>query len=138
MVFTLLNDLRRSRHCVRPASLRHPDDTPYFQYSRVRSSTADNADLSTLKICAADATCQSRCRQPTSMYKAYILASLLGYTQMEILFSWNMSVALLNLRFAAVPKKSRRRGRWKVSWLKNKTRSVARRGAVMQGRSASK
>src|SRR5712671_4114555 len=106
-VFTLLNALRRSRHCARSASLRHSDD---IEYRRVRVSTAENADLSTLKICVVDVTCQSRCLQPTSMYKAYILASL-GYTHMETLFSWNVSVALLSLRFSAVFKNSRRRGR---------------------------
>jgi len=71
-LFTLPNGLRRSRHNVRSASLRHAEDIESLSCTRVRYSTAEDTALSALKICAADDTCQSRCLQQTSMGNATI------------------------------------------------------------------
>jgi len=71
-LFMLLNGLRRSRHNVRSASLRHSGDMVSLSYTSLRDSTAEDAALSALKICAADDTCQSRCLQKTSTAKAAI------------------------------------------------------------------
>jgi len=105
--FTLLNDLRRSRHSAGSASSRN--DTLSPPHSRARSSTADNADLSALKSRAVDATCPSTLRQSTHMSKATILAFFSVYTVTRRgTISPNSSVALLSLRFSAAFKNCRR------------------------------
>src|SRR6266478_2729958 len=114
-VFAFLNGLRNLRHSERSTSLLSPGNRRSCRSSKVRCSTSENLWSSAFKICAMDDTSQSRGLHRTCIRKAYASASR-GYTFTATLLSGESSTsALLNLRVSVVFKKSRRRGKEKVS-----------------------